>query len=534
MTEDSLGLSHTIGKVLGTFVRRRWLIISCICAVTAGVITVLFYLPNQYTSEATIFAVGQRVPERYVVSTATSDLSRSLEAMMQEVLSRPRLLSIVDELGLYPDQRQRLEPEQLYRLIRRDVTIEPVERKLGGRLEVNGFRISFVAQDPKMAQAATLRLTKLFIDQNLKSRADQAETTTEFLHEQLEIARKDLEQQEQRLRDFKTDHLGELPEQQAGILGILGSAQSQLDNVMASRHHAQQQRLYLESLLNDYGRRAKRPLAFRSSTGEALTPEQAAENDLMRLLTEKKALLAAYTATHPDVLRKENEIVQQRALIQALKSTKHPGADKDDNATLESSDSEQDTAVAQLKGQLRSNTLEIANLNSKEEKLRADITLYQNRLNLSPVREQQLTSIQRDYELVKQHYGELLRKQQESQLATDLEKRQEGQQFRLADPPNLPTVPSSPKRLLLSLVGLLGGIVLGCALAVLMEMRNTSFRSDDDALRQLDLPLVIGIPLLVTEAEVKQRSRWLIIEWIAGCALLIVVTAAEFYVYRHG
>ena len=77
--------------------------------------------------------------------------------------------------------------------------------------------------------------------------------------------------------------------------------------------------------------------------------------------------------------------------------------------------------------------LAIENLIDKEHKLRTDVDLYQSRLNLTPVREQELTAIQRDYDLLKLHYGELLKKEQESQLATDLEKRQEGQQFRLAD-----------------------------------------------------------------------------------------------------
>ena len=109
--------------------------------------------------------------------------SQALEAMIQEVLSRPRLLAMMDEFGLFAEERKRLKPEELLTLIRRDLKIEPIERMLG-RGDVNAFKISFVADNPQRAQLITQRLTTLFIEQNLKARADQATTTTEFLHEQ--------------------------------------------------------------------------------------------------------------------------------------------------------------------------------------------------------------------------------------------------------------------------------------------------------------------------------------------------------------
>jgi polysaccharide chain length determinant protein (PEP-CTERM system associated) len=525
-------LGETLKRSINLLIRRRWLIAGTAVAVALGTIALSFHLPNRYTSEATIFAVQQRVPERYVVPTATADPSQALEAMVQEVLSRPRLLAVIDEFGLLAEERKRLQPEQLFKLIRRDLKIEPLERMLG-RGDVNAFKISFVADTPQLAQVVTQRLTTLFIEQNLKARADQATTTTEFLREQLKISRQDLDQQEQRLRDFKMQYLGELPEQQQGNLGILSSLQSQLDNVMASRNQAQQQRLYLESLLGEYERRGSRSAPVRSANGEILTPLQAAESDLLRLRAEEKNLLTVYTPNHPDVVRKQSEIAAQQIFLENLRSAK-PGVEANGVPRDGSATSEPDIGSAQLRSQLRANKLEIDNLIAKEQKLRADVDLYQSRLNLTPVREQQLTSIQRDYDLLKLHYGELLKKEQESQLATDLEKRQEGQQFRLAEPPHLPTMPSSPKRFRISLMGLIGGLVAGCALAFLLNFRDSSFYSEDDAMRRLELPIAIGIPLLLTPAEKRNRSRWRVLEYSAASVLFTVVAFAEIYVYRHG
>jgi hypothetical protein len=127
----------------------------------------------------------------------------------------------------------------------------------------------------------------------------------------------------------------------------------------------------------------------------------------------------------------------------------------------------------------------------------------------------------------------LLRKEQESQLATNLEKRQEGQQFRLADPPNLPTRPSSPKRIRISLIAFLGGLVVGCGLAFLIELRKSPFHKESDV-TSLALPIVIGVPRFLTPAEERGRFWRKGFEWCAGVVLLCIVVAAEYFVYRNG
>lgn len=521
-------IGQIVGRIPAALTQHRWLVILASLLTALTTIAVVLRLPDRYTSEATLFAVQQRVPERYVVSTTTVDLNQDLDAIAQEILSRPLLLGIIDEFGLYSKQKAHLTPEQLVERARKDVTIQQLKSR------ANGFKISFVAETPQLAQMVTNKLTTTFIEQNLKSRADQATTTTSFLREQLEAAKSQLAEQEQRLRDYKMQYLGELPEQQQGNLGILSGLQNQLDNVMSNRNHAQQQRLYLESLLSEHRRRPRHvDVTALTADSQALTPLEAAQRDLVALQREKRRLLMSYTAQHPDVLKKDQEIRQQQAVVDDLKQTEPAQPLTNVAANDASANDEFNIGVAQLKGQLQANTLEIENLAKKEQSLRGEIDQYRSRLNLTPVREQQLTSMQRDYDLLRQHYGDLLKKEQESQLATNLEKRQEGQRFRLADPPNLPTRPSSPKRVLISLIGLAAGVFLGGALAVLIEARNSSFRTVDDVSRRLALPLVVGIPLSLTQAEESARSRRKAFEWVAACVVFLAVSAAEYYVYLH-
>lgn len=535
---------QTLEFILGVLKRRRRWIIGVAALTALATIAVLLYLPNSYQSEAMLLVVQQQVPERYVTSTSTTELSEALEAMKQEVLSRARLLAIIEELNLYPKDRTRLAPEQLVARMRDDIEIEPLLNTLGSaRKEVNAFKISFIASTPQLAQTVTSRLTASFIEQNLRSRSDQAATTTRFLHEQLEAAKQKLAEQEQRVKEYKLQNLGELPEQQQGNLGILTGLQSQLQSVMASLNRAEQQRSYLESLIAEYKRIGARRLpASLGGVSEnlPLTPLEQAQKDLARLKTEKQRLLSMYTPQHPDVLKKDREVAEQQRLVDSL-AVATPPRDKtaqasppaDDTASSASS-TENAAIIAQLKSQLEANRLEIQNLKASEQKLKADVGHYQGRLDQTPIREQQLSSMLRDYEISKQNYADLLGKEMQSQLASSLEKRQEGQQFRLADAPNLPSVPFKPKRLKSSLFGIAGGLALGLAIAFLLEFQNPRFYSDKQVANALGVPLVVTIPVELTKGEKRKRTWISALELCSSTVLLLAIAVAEYYVYRHG
>src|SRR5260370_26891401 len=367
-----------------------------------------------------------------------------------------------------------------------------------------------MAEGPHLAQEGTGRLTSLFIETNVKTRADQATTTNNFLQEQLVAARGKLAEQEQRLRDFKTQYLGELPEQQQGNLQILSGLQIQLQNTTSGVNRAQQQRLYLESLLGEYQRLTPRhasvPVAGIPSVSQTPSPLEAAQKDLDRLQSEKAALLTTSTARHPDVLKIGRAIAEQEALVARLKGSKTPATEKPQAPAATPEGTEYDTTIAQLRSQLEAARLEMANLSKDEVQLKASIAQYQNRLNLIPIREQQLSGILREHDQLKTNYAELQNQGRQSQMVTSLEKEQEGEQFRLVDPPSLPTLPSSPKRVRISLGGAVAGVFLGFALALLAEATDRTLHTENDVSRRDELPLIIGVPPLFSATEAPVRN----------------------------
>lgn len=501
-TEDDInetgGLSETIDRVVGLIARQRWLLILVACSIALITIAVVSYLPDRYTSEAALVVVQQQVSQRYVDPSTTMTVADAAQAMTQEMLSRTQLMEIINEFDLYAKAKTRLTQEELVELIRKDLAVQPLEEIRGN---ISSFKISFTTDSAQLAQAVTIRLTSLFINWHLKRRGNEAATTTKFLTEQLEVAKQRLKEQDERRGNFKTQYLGELPERQSVNFEMLAELRSQLQSTVSRLSQVQQQRASLASPIGE---------------------------KLAQLQSERTKLLTRYTPRHPEVIQKDQEIEKTTALLERLK-IRTGGIDKTLSGTVTD-----DVSFGPLQTQVESNELETANLSKEEKRLRTEIAQYQNRLNLAPVREQQLAGLLRDYDLYAQEVKDLQSKLLRAQQTTSVEEHQEGQQFRLVDPPTLPALPSGPKRLKISLGGIAAGVFIGLALAFLKDSRDRSFHSEKALSKLFTLPLMLSVPVLLTPVEERGRRWKRAYEWSAGCAIILAVFAAEFYVYQHG
>lgn len=518
--------------------RRRWWILLPLFLCWAVVWGMSRLLPATYQSEALILVEQQKVPEQYVVPNVTVSLQDRLQSMTQQILSRTRLQATIDRFHLYSSHRGLSGLMQLgdpVEQMRKDIQIELVASP-GRPGELTAFRIRYSAGSPELAQQVNSELTSLFIEENLKSQQQLSESTTTFLDNQLAGARAKLEEQEDKVRAFKGKHFGNLPSQLGSNVEILAGLQAQLQNIQRAMDVAKQQRLYLESLIQQY----ESVQAGFGGGDSTVTSPQALAKELVDLRIHLADARSLYTDDHPDVIALKDKIAKTEKLMKEMKEeiAGNQKTDKTENAigpdAAEQMQRGSPTSIMQIQSQLKANQLEIQNDQQHEKELESQISAYQARLNMTPETEQELTEISRGYEESRSNYNSLLQKEMQSQLATSLEQRQQGEQFRIVDPPSLPDKPSSPNHFLLSLGGLAVGIAAGFALTLLLELTDVRVRREKDLEGLVPARLLVSIPRLSTPTEEHLRVMAGWVELSAAVAIVVLIVAGNFYAFYKG
>lgn len=491
--------------------RRIWYFLVPLFVGWLIVWSVSWVLPSVYRSGTLIIVEQPSVPTQYVVPNVTDNLQDRLQSITQQILSRTRVLRIIESQNLYGKDRQRLAPDELVDRMRKDIEIELVHSP--GRDQLTAFNIYYSSLDPRVAQQVTSELTNLFISENLEARQQQSENTTQFLESQMEEARSSLSEQEEKVRQFKDQHLGDLPGQLQSNLQILGGLQSQLGAEQDSLNRAKQQNVYLESILGQY-----RTVQRSAKTGDNVPMGLSAlDQELNRLKAQLADLSAHYTDRHPDVRKVKEQIAKtEKMKEQVVAGLSAKASDSQTNPNSETTPRDaaeirERSPMVELESQLKVNRIEITNREHAIERLQAQIGEYQARLNREPVREQQLADLTRNYDQSRAHYDSLLKKKNDSELATSLERRQQGEHFRILDPPSLPTKPYSPNRLKLSGIGLVVGLLLGAAFAAGAEFIDDRLYSEKELKELLPVTVISEIPNIVTaeEGNRQQKGIWL-------------------------
>ena len=518
-------------------VRRRWWILLplflCWIAIWGGSWT----LPTTYTSDALISAEQQKVSDLYVMENVNVNLQNRLQSTTQQVLSYASLQAIINRFKLYADPPRMssfFKPKDPVDQMRGDIKIELVGAP-GYRGEFFTFKIHYSADTPEIAQQVNTELTSLFINENVRAQRQLSENTTAFLDSELADARIKMEQQEAEVSAFKTKHAGNLPGQLQSNVQILAGLQAQLASTQHALDTSKQQKIYLESLLQQY-QSAQASLGGDSS----VISTQALDKVLRDLRLQIQNLRTRYTDDHPDIVALKDEIAKTEALRKLneteIASSQQAGkpASAIDFSAAEGVQRGSPTTIMQLQSQLKANQLEIQNEQQHAKDLESQTTVYQARLNLTPETEQELTVVSRGYDEAKFNYNSLLQKQTQSQLATSLGQQQQGQQFHIIDPPKLPDKPSAPNRFLISLVGLALGAVLGLGIATFLELTDVRFRQEKDLEGILPARLLVGIPRLSTPKEDHSRVIARYMECGAAAVVALLIFTGNLYTYYNG
>jgi polysaccharide chain length determinant protein (PEP-CTERM system associated) len=490
-----------------------------------------WFLAPRYKSSTLILVEEPTMPKNYVVPNVTDDLQERLQSIEQQILSRTRLLLIIDKLHLYSDRRHVLTPDEKVQRMGKDVDIELVRDPQNAA--ITAFRVSYLAPEPHVAQQVTSELTNLFIDENTRVREQESENTTQFIQNQLASARSSLADQDAKVRAFQATHEGELPSQQASNLQILSGLQAQLQNEQDALNSAKQTRVYSQSLIDQY--RAAQGTT-RTATG-APTSLAAIDQRLDALRSKLADLTARYTDRYPEVQGVKEEIDSaektRAALVASLKSGDAQGH-KTDTESQTVVDPAQNAPLLQLQSQIRSDDAEISNREQAIVSLKSRINDYQGRLSEEPAVEQQLADLTRGYEQSEANYNDLLKKENDSQMATSMEQMQEGERFTTLDPPSLPLKPDFPNRLKMCGAGLGVGLALGLLVVAGLEFLDDRMHNDKEIQALLPVSVISEVPEVVTPSDVRSGKIRMALGWAVAAFVFLIILAGSAVSYLHG
>ncbi|MGH9351825.1 MAG: GumC family protein [Terriglobia bacterium] len=500
------------GRQLGmedyaTMLRRRaWLVVIPLILGPIVALVIAKRLSPRYTSQSEILIDAPKVPTSFVPSVASNNLISRLATMEEQIRSRSSLQPIIERYGLYKSEINKVPMEELVNQMNDAILIKPVSfsNQMGtdsnGSNALPGFQISFTADTPQMAQAVCTEVTSKFIDANIHLETTRAEGTADFIAVQLQGAKQKLDEQDAKLAAFKRQYFGSLPDQEQSTVQLLSTLSGQLNSLAQQMSGYQQQQTYTESILS------QQVQAWKSAQAGGNNP-QTLEDQLDAAEQRLAALHSQFTDNYPDVIKAQQDVdaLKKRLSQQETLDKKNqakPG-DKPANPAAEP------PQIRQLRASLSAMQDAIKFNQSEQSKLRGQIATYESKLRLTPAVEQQYKDLTRDYQTTLNSYDSLLAKEDQSQMATSLERRQEGEQFTLLDPASLPNKPSFPNNLRFAGGGVVVGLIIGFGLVLALEMRDKALRDERDVEFFMGVPTLALIPALPEAGKGKLSPlRW--------------------------
>lgn len=509
--------------------RRFWVALIPAAVVSIATYLVFLKIPDRFTSQTLILIEQQKVPDTYVKTIVTGELNERLASMQEQILSRTRLQPEVQRFDLYSDTSMPMDDK--VDTLRKAISVTPVRPMAEtGSNSLPGFGIAVTLSNARVAQQVCTDITSMFIEESLKERESEAESTTAFLDKELDDAKQNLDQIGQRLAVFKEKYIGEMPGDEQQNLALLNTLDTQLDSVNQLLSRDQQTRTFTQGSLDEQIALAKK--ATQHPDELTVTNPESLQQQLERAQTDLTELKSQYTDSYPDVIAKKAEIEELRRKIDSGKAAatnadsanaekpKASGTDtkgsaaaaaavgapteagetKAADATKDSADASssapETVQIRQLRTQLFLINSEIRDKSKLQDRLRSDISKYEARLHLSPVVEQQLEQLTRDESTAKEIYNDRLQKRDNARMATNLERRQQGETFNILDPASLPEKPSFPNRPLFAGVGFAFGLAVGIGLILLLEYRDKSIVGEQDIEFFLKLPTLAAVPYI--------------------------------------
>lgn len=501
---------------------------------------IAYWLDDTYVSHAQIRIVPQQIKESLVETATSQQLADHINAMAENIESRTTLTNLINTYGLYKKELKREPLEDVIEQMRaKDIKIVPksaVTSVTGKSLPA--MDVSFAYRHRYIAQKVCADLVSRFMNEHTVDRMTNERATNEFLNDEFERAKRDLDALDQKLAEFRKRNAGRLPEQMETNVSQMNALEQRLTTLNEAASRNNEQRMLLESDL----RIAKDRLASIKN----ISPQVQARNEhllaldrqIQTLETNIADMKERYTEDYPDlqsaraqlsVLKRQRDEAarQDKGAAKAENSVENP------NTTRERQDAQ--AAIEQLQTQLKANAVEAQQINKEIQSVNGSLKNYQTRVESVPVGEKEYAELMRDRELAKQKYEELEAKRQKSSISMDMQSHQQGETLEVLDPASLPTAPAAPRREFIIPLGAIAGLIFGAIVVAIREVKDTSLKNLKDARLYTQLVILGSIPLLENNVVVRRRKRVLWAGWVlatlAGLAV-IAGSVARYYMSK--
>jgi polysaccharide chain length determinant protein (PEP-CTERM system associated) len=484
--------------VIQVWRRRKWLALVVFGAVLAGAISATMALPNLYRATAKVLVDNQgEVSESFVRPSVTSQLETRIQLIHQQITSRSRLDGLIKNLGLYPELVPTWPIEAVVERMRKDIDLRLEGVQAGGRNATIAFTISYSGRDPATTADVANRLAAFYVEENMRSREQQAQRTADFLARQVEGLRTELEQQESRTTDFVRRHNGELPQQ----LEVNMSALSRLSSRLQANGDHQMRVI-------ERRERLEQEIATDNLAAGVVSDESLDQVQLAKLKQELVTLRGKFNDQYPDVVRLRREIAALEGQVAAKGSnTAAPASSK--------ADGESSAKFSAFDAELR-------DLRQEETALRQQIAAYEARVASTPSRQREIDQIAQGRDTTRARYESLMKQYEDARIAANLEKGQSGGEFRILDAAVPPRVPTAPNRLWLVLIGCVIAVASAIAAIVAAEKLDNTYRTPDELRASLSMPVLATIPRMASDTGDRRRRTLLTGAAMAGLALIVI------------
>lgn len=498
MTEE---YQLTFNDYLSILRRRGFLLAATFFGLLTVALVVVVAIPPVYQSTGTILVESQTIPTDLIPSSAASLIDERIEIIRQRVMTRENLFKIIEKHGLFKDSPQSMTVSEKIDQMRKQIAIESVGANLKFRRPGQGtiaFTLAFEHRKPEITQRVANELVTLFLDENVKSRTERATETTEFLTQEADRLKAELEKVETQLAAYKQEHSNALPQHQELHMSMLARTETELKDAEREYKTAQEELRFLDLELST----AK--AGVTQNYGAAYNPQ-----DIGSLKAEYQRLLSLYTEAHPDVRAVKRKIEALEAAVSAGGLEKPTGAP----VSLE---------LARVQAKISATNTRIESLAGQIKALRGRMAGYEQQLRQTPQVERGLITLMRDHESAKAKYEEIHAKQMSAKIAENLEGENKAERFSLLEPPAYPDKPSKPNRIKILLIGIFAAFGGSGGLIMFLETLNQRIRGQEALAIAIRQRPMLAIPYIVIEDEVLGRKRLLKRVAIAATAVVVI------------